>query len=239
MTGTSDSPVVVVTGSSRGLGRGVAEQFLTAGGQEIGCSRGPAAIDSGRYEHFQLDLGDERQVRDWLRSVRRSYGRVDALVANAALIPAPRHQILTAGDTLEQVLRTNVTGVYYACREAARVMATQRSGRIVVISSAAIALHDEGTSAYAASKAAVVEMTKILAKELAPAGVTCNVIAPGMVRTQAAKDALGTGVIDDAISRQTIKRYVTVDDIWNAISFFCSPASSCVTAQVLYLGVVA
>lgn len=239
MTEICGRPVAVVTGSSRGLGRGVAEQFLAAGWRVIGCSRGPASLDAADYEHAQVDLGDERQVRDWVRTVRRSYGRIDVLVANAALIPPPRLVVLTPGELLDAALRTNVSGVYYTCREVARVMAAQQSGRMVIIASAALTLHDEGTSVYSASKAAVTEMAKILAKELAPAGVTCNVVAPGMVENQAATEALGVAVMDNAVSRQAIKRYVTVDDVWNAVSFFSAPASSCVTGQVLYLGVVA
>jgi 3-oxoacyl-[acyl-carrier protein] reductase len=144
---------------------------------------------------------------------------------------------MTPGKVLEPLLRTNVSGTYYVCREVAKVMILQRSGRIITLSSMAVGLHEEGTSAYSASKSAVVEMTKILAKELAPLGITSNVIAPSMVKTEAL-EALGQGVIARALQKLTIKRTLTIEEICNVISFFAAPDSACITGQVIHMGLV-
>jgi 3-oxoacyl-[acyl-carrier protein] reductase len=101
----------------------------------------------------------------------------------------------------------------------------------------AVGLHEEGTSAYSASKSAVVEMTKILAKELAPLGVTCNVVAPSMIMTDAV-ESLGETVIARALEKLTIKRTLTIEEIANVVLFLINPESRCVTGQVIHLGLV-
>jgi len=232
-----DRPVMAITGTRTGAGRGIAEHFAARGYMVAGCSRGPAGFAAESYEHTQVDVCDERQVAAWMRGIRNRHQRLDVLVANAGLAPAASLMMATPGEVLEPLLRTNVCGTYYACREAAKVMALRRSGRIVTVSSMAVGLHEEGTSAYSASKSAVVEMTKILAKEVAPLGITCNVIAPSMLMTDAVR-ALGEDVIKRALSRLTIQREVTIEEICNAIAFFAAPESACITGQVLHMGLV-
>jgi 3-oxoacyl-[acyl-carrier protein] reductase len=233
-----DLPVMLITGTGKGIGRGLAEHFAAAGYQVAGCSRGPAAWEAERYDHAQVDVGDEAQVTAWVRTLRRRYGRVDVAVCNAGLAPAAQLLTMTSGSVLEAVLRTNVGGTFYVCREVAKVMMPRRHGRIITLSSMAVGLHQEGTSAYAASKSAVVEMTKILAKELAPAGITCNVIAPSMYMTDAVA-ALGERVIAEALQKLTLKREVTLEELCNVVSFLAAPASGCITGQVLHMGLVA
>ena len=233
----SAQPVMVVTGTGKGIGRGIAEYFVTHGYRVAGCSRSPATWQSAAYLHTQLDVGDEKQVRDWIRSIKRTWERIDVLVCNAGLAPANLLLTMTGSDVLEPVLRTNVAGTYYVCREVAKVMMLQRSGRIVTVSSMAVGLHEEGTSAYAASKSAVVEMTKILAKELVSFGITCNVMAPSMLMTEAV-EALGEAVIARALGRLTVKRELTIEEICNVVSFFVAPESSCITGQVIHMGLV-
>jgi 3-oxoacyl-[acyl-carrier protein] reductase len=144
---------------------------------------------------------------------------------------------MTPGEVLEPLLRTNVSGTYYACREVAKIMMMQRFGRIITVSSMAVGLHEQGTSAYSATKGAVVEMTKILAKELAPLGVTCNVVAPSMVITDAVK-ALGESVVARAVEKLTIKRTLTIEEVCSVISFFAAPDSASITGQVIHMGLV-
>jgi len=232
-----DRPVMVVTGTRTGIGRGIAGLFAARGCMVMGCSRGPASFDSEFYEHTQVDVGDEQQVAAWISSIRKRHERIDLLVASAGSAPADSLLMTTSAQVLEPLLRTNVCGTYYVCREAAKVMILRRTGRIVTLSSMAVGLHAEGTSAYSASKSAIVEMTKILAKELAPLGITCNVIAPSMIMTDAVR-ALGEEIIARALSRLTIKREVTIEEICNVITFFASPESGCITGQVLHMGLV-
>jgi 3-oxoacyl-[acyl-carrier protein] reductase len=230
-------PVMAVTGTSKGIGRGVAEYFALRGYRVAGCSRGPTELESENYFHTLIDIGDEKQVRSWTKSIKRTYGHLDVLVCNAGLAPAALLMLETPADVLESVLRTNVGGTYYVCREAAKIMLLQRSGRIITVSSMAVGLHEEGTSAYSASKSAVVEMTKIMAKELAAFGITCNVLAPSMYITEAV-DVLGATVTARALDKLTIKRTLTIEEICNVISFFAAPESSCITGQVLHMGLV-
>ncbi len=234
---TDSSPVMVITGTSRGIGRGMVEHFVGKGYQVAGCSRGPSTLEIDGYRHSQIEVADEAQVRGWIHSVKKSYGHIDVLVCNAARIPAPTLLPLTSGSVLERVLKTNIIGSYYVCREAAKVMMLQRSGRIIAMSSIAASLHAEGTSLYASSKSAVAEMIKILAKELAPFGITCNVIAPSITTTSATEE-LGESFIARTLEKVTIKRMLTADEICNVISFFASPLSSCITGQILYMGLV-
>jgi 3-oxoacyl-[acyl-carrier protein] reductase len=233
----TDYPVMVITGTRTGIGRGLAEYFIAKKYKVVGCSRGPSSLKSEFYDHAQLDVGDERQVVAWIRSVKHNHGRIDVLVSNAGLAPAALLLTMTPGEVLEPLIRTNVLGTYYVCREVAKVMALRRAGRIVTVSSMAVGLHEEGTSAYSASKSAIVEMTKILAKELAPLGITCNVMAPSMIMTDAVK-ALSKEIAERALAKLTIRRKVTLDEIGNVISFLAAPESSCITGQVIHMGLV-
>ena len=228
---------MVITGASRGIGRGIADYFLAAGYSVMGCSRGPAGWQHEEYSHAQVDVGDEYQVRDWFRSIKNAKGRIDVLVANAGIPPSATFLALTTGDHLREVLRINLAGAFYACREAAKVMMLQRSGRIITISSITADLHEEGTAVYSASKSAVTEMTKVLARELAPHGITCNVVAPSLVTT-AAVQSLGDAVAARFVSRQTFQRPIAVEEVCNAVAFFASAASGSITGQVLHMGLV-
>jgi 3-oxoacyl-[acyl-carrier protein] reductase len=234
-----DRPVAVITGSSRGIGRGLAEYFLGRDYAVAGCSRGPATIDRPGYHHTSLDLGDEKQVRDWIRTVKMAHDRIDVLVSNAGLVRPPRLLTVTSGDVLDEFLRTNVAGVYHVLREVSKVMLLRGAGRIITMSSVATALHAEGTSAYAASKSAATEMTKVLARELAPRGITCNVIAPSLVMTDATEAlAAEREWHQQVIGSLTIKRAVSMAEICHVAAFLAAPESGCITGQVITLGLV-
>lgn len=228
---------MVVTGTSKGLGHGIAKYYLDRDYIVFGCSRSSATIPSADYHHAQLDIADEIAVRGWIRSVKNRAKKIDVLVCNAGAAPANLLLTMTSGRVFDAVLRTNIAGTFHVCREVAKVMMLQQQGRIMTISSMAVGLHEEGTSAYSASKSAIVEMTKILAKELAPVGITCNVIAPSMIMTDAV-ESLGEEIITRALNKLTIKRQLSVEDVCNIVTFFCRPESSCITGQVLHMGLV-
>lgn len=230
-------PVMVITGTSKGIGTGIARYFLANGYRVAGCSRGGATIEHDRYFHSPVDVSSEEQVRSWVRAVKQRYKRIDVLVCNAGHAPANLLMSMTSGAVLTDLLQVNIAGSYFVCREVSKVMVLQRSGRIITTSSMAVGLHEEGTSAYSASKSAIVEMTKIMAKELAPAGITCNVIAPSMLMTDAV-EILGADIIERALSKLTIKRTVTMEEVCNVIEFFAAPRSSCITGQVIHMGLV-
>jgi 3-oxoacyl-[acyl-carrier protein] reductase len=231
------SPVMVITGTSRGIGRGLAEQFLARGYRVAGCSRGPSTLQDAAYHHTQVDVGDESAVRTWVRALRSKYGQIDILVCNAGTAKAATLVTMTDGALLEEIMRSNVFGTFFVCREVARAMMVAHTGRIVTVSSMAVGLHEEGTAAYAAAKSAIVELTKILAKELAPLGITANVIAPSMYASDAFA-ALGDEVQQRARKKLTIQRTVTIAEIANVVAFYAAPDSSAITGQVIHMGLV-
>ena len=232
-----DAALMVITGASRGIGRGLAEHFVGQGYRVAGCSRGPSTLDLEMYSHAQVDVTDEREVQLWVREIRRDIGAIEVLVCSAGAAKAARLLTMTDGAMLDEVIRSNVYGTYYVCREVARSMMKNRAGRIITISSMAAGLHEEGTSAYAAAKAAIVEMTKVLARELGPHGVTANAIAPSMYSSEAF-EALGEKVQERARSKLTIQRTLTIEEIANVVAFFAAPESRAVTGQVIHLGLV-
>lgn len=233
----NDKPVAVITGTSKGIGLSLVYHFLELGYQVCGCSRGDAAIQDAHYYHLTLDVKDEIDVTVWVRTIKKMFGRIDVLICNAAYAPANMLLMATTGEMLDEVMSTNVKGTYLVCREVSKAMMLQKSGRIITVSSMAAGLHAEGTSAYAASKSAIVEMTKILAKEVARFGITCNVIAPSMIKTESVKK-LGDKVMEHALSQLTVKREVTMAEINNVVDFLCNPNSGCITGQVIHMGLV-
>lgn len=230
-------PVMVITGASKGLGLGIANYYLNHGYCVAGCSRGISAIMHDNYQHAQVDVSDERQVQEWIRQIKRKNGSIDVLVCSAGVLNSFLHMALTPGSLLQSFLNVNIAGTFYVCREVAKAMLLKRNGSIITISSIMTQLHEQGTSAYSASKSAITEMTKVLAKEVAPMNINCNVIAPSFMHT----DATGSFSEEYSVAlleKQTIKRAVTIEEVCNIISFFAAPESRCVTGQVIHMGLV-
>lgn len=228
--------VALVTGASRGVGRGLVERFLSDGYRVVGCSRGEAPPVDGDYEHTRLDVTEESAVCRWVRDVARSHQRIDVAVNNAG-VSSIAPSLVTPGPAVEEVMRINFLGTFLVSREAAKVMIRRSYGRIVNIASMACGAHMEGASAYAASKSAVIEYSKVLAKELAERNVTVNVVAPSIVETQIL-EKLGEDGIERSRQVLTIKRNCSVEEVAHVVSFLASPLAACLTGQVLYLGLV-
>jgi len=233
----SEKCVIVITGTSRGIGLGIAKHFLKKGYRVEGCSRGTSSIRDPSYEHAQLDVSDEEQVCSWIRGIKRRHKRIDVAINNAGSAPAAIPVIMTSKKVLNDVLQTNTIGSCLVSREVALVMTPKKFGRIINVSSMAVGLHEEGTAAYSASKNAIVEFTRIMAKELAPLGITCNVIAPSMIKTQAVED-LGEKVIERALCKLTIKRTITIEEICHVLDFLIDPLGGIITGQVIHMGLI-
>lgn len=232
----STGRVIIVTGTSRGLGRGVAEHFLTQGDLVCGCSRGAVAepLEHPRYSHFEVDVADEKAVVAMVRAVAKTHGRIDALVNNAG-IASMNHALLSPASTAQAIFATNFHGTFLFAREVAKTMVRQKSGRIVNFTTVATPLRLEGESLYAASKAAVESFTQVLARELGPSGVTVNAVGPTPVPTDLIK-GVPKEKMDALLARQAIRRFGEIGDVTNAVEFFLSPKSGFVTGQILYLG---
>ena len=226
--------VILVTGTSRGIGRALAEHYLRLGDIVCGCSRAPATVQDPNYFHYELDVAAEPAVVAMVRDAMRRHGRLDVLLNNAG-IASMNHALLSTDATARAIFATNFHGTFLFCREAAKAMVRAKSGRIVNFATVATPLRLEGESLYAASKAAVESFTQVLARELGPTGVTVNAIGPTPVPTDLIK-SVPKAKMDALLARQAIPRFGQVEDVINVVDFFLSPASAFVTGQVIYLG---
>jgi 3-oxoacyl-[acyl-carrier protein] reductase len=230
----SDARVVLITGTRKGMGRYLAEHFVRRGALVAGCSRTMPEWDLEKYTHHCLDVADETQVKAMFSSIRKRHGRLDILINNAG-VASMNHILLTPVDTVDRIMATNFQGVFLMCREAAKLMQRRRYGRIVNISTIAVPMRLEGEAIYAASKSAVVTFSRILARELADSGITCNVVAPTPIETDLIR-GVPREKIDAIVNRLAIKRLGRFEDVANVIDFFVKPESGYITGQVIYLG---
>ncbi|NPV76423.1 MAG: SDR family oxidoreductase [Anaerolineae bacterium] len=230
----SDAPVMLITGARKGIGRYLAEYYLSKGWRVVGCSRSPSDLEALDYQHHCLDVADEKAVRALFAQIRKQYGRLDVLLNNAG-IAAMNHALLTPLETVSRLLDTNVLGVFLFCREAARLMQPRKFGRIVNFTTVAVPLMLEGEAIYAASKAAVASLTQVLARELAPFGITVNAIGPTPVETDLIR-GVSKEKLDRLLERQAIHRFGEFADISNTVDFFIRPESNFITGQIIYLG---
>jgi 3-oxoacyl-[acyl-carrier protein] reductase len=226
--------VILITGTSRGIGRFLAEHYAEKGCRVVGCSRQEGEFQHRNYRHFSLDIADEPVVTAMFAEIGKSYGRLDALINNAG-IASMNHALLTPLATAKKIFDTNCLGTFLFCREAAKLMRRNDSGRIVNFTTVAAALDLEGEAAYAASKSAVESLTRILARELAAFNITVNAVGPAPVKTDLVR-SVPEEKLDKLIRRQAIKRYGEFADISNVVDFYLRPESDFVTGQVLYLG---
>jgi 3-oxoacyl-[acyl-carrier protein] reductase len=227
-------PVTLITGTRKGIGRYLAEYYIAKGHQVIGCSRGPQDYSHPAYCHFQLDVADESQAVAMFSKIRALHGGLDNLINNAG-VASMNHSLLTPMKAVRNVLDTNVTGTFLFCREAAKLMQKRGAGRIVNFVTVAVPLNLEGEAIYAASKAAVGSLTKVLAREFGSYKITVNAIGPTPIRTDLIR-GVPSEKLDALIARQAIRRYGEFRDVSNVIDFFISPDSDFITGQIVYLG---
>lgn len=217
-------PTTLITGTSRGIGKALAEHLLARGDTVVGVSRGTASIEHANYHHHVADVSDPASVV----RVFAGYRRIDRLINNAG-IASMNHTLLTPMTKVREIFATNVMGPYACVQEAMRKGCT----RVVNFSTVAVPYDLPGEAAYAASKAAIESLTRIWAREFPTA--TVNAVGPTPIDT-----ALLRGVpaakLEALVARQAIPRMGTVDDVINVVDFFLSPASSFITGQTIYLG---
>ena len=225
---------IVITGTRKGIGKEMAEHYLAEGWQVVGCSRGEGSIEHAHYQHFALDVSDEDAVIAMARKIKASHEKVDALLNNAG-IASMNHALLTPASTVNRILQTNVVGTFLFCREMAKLMRRSENGRIINFTTVAHPLNLEGEAIYAASKAAVESLTRILARELAELKITVNAIGPTPIETDLIR-GVPQEKMDALLARQALGRMGKVRDVINAVNFYLRKESDFITGQVLYLG---
>jgi 3-oxoacyl-[acyl-carrier protein] reductase len=228
------SPVALVTGARKGIGRYLAGHLAAAGYRVVGCSREPAEESISGYEHVLTDVTQEDQVVKLLAHVRERYGILTALINNAG-IASMNSALLTPGATAGRIMHTNFLGSFLVARESAKLMMSGGGGRIVNFSTVAVPMQLEGESVYASSKAAVETLTKVLARELAPVGITVNAVGPPPIDTDLTR-GVPRPKLEAVVARLATRRAATLEDVANVVDFLLRPESSAVTGQIIYLG---
>ncbi len=236
---TVTGKISIVTGASRGIGRGIAER-LAAGGATVVCAaRGEHAVatadairaSGGAAEPATLDVTDRASIDALVAGVLERHGRIDVLVNNAGIT---RDQLMLRmkRDDWDEVLATNLTAAFALVQAVLKPMIRQRSGRIVSISSVVGQMGNAGQANYAASKAGVIGFSKAVAREVASRSITVNVVAPGLIETDMTK-AVTDKAQGDWASQIPLGRIGSVADVASAVCFLASDEASYITGQVL------
>ena len=223
-------PTALITGTSQGLGRALAERLLADGWIVHGFARGEQTLTHDRFHNHVVDVTDEAAVRAAVAVVAEA-GRIDLLVNNAGAASMNAF-LLTPGAVAESLMRVNYLGTFHCLQAVGKVMVRQRAGRIVNVTTVAVPLSLEGEAAYVASKAAVEALTKVAAKELAPSGITVSAVGFGPIDTALTRAVPKAALakINDAIGRT---QGTTMDQ---AVDFLLAHFHSAQSGKVEYLG---
>lgn len=233
--------VAIVTGAGRGIGHAIAMRLAGEGARvavvsrtEQNASRTAEEINAsyaGLAKSYAVDVADHAAVKKLVEQILTDFSRVDILVNNAGLTRDGLSMRMSEADW-DVVIDTNLKGAFNFIQAVERSMIKQRSGRIINIASVAGIMGNAGQANYAASKAGLIGLTKVIARELASRGITSNAVAPGFITTDMTEglpEALKTGVVGQI----PLGRFGEPADIAAAVAFLASAESKYITGQVL------
>ncbi|MAQ18632.1 MAG: 3-oxoacyl-[acyl-carrier-protein] reductase [Sandaracinus sp.] len=236
-----DGKVALVTGGTRGIGRSCSELLAQAGARVVMAYRGNAeaaqeavaAIEAagGQAEAVQLDVADGAAVDAVIKDVTKRLGGLDILVNNAGIA---RDQLLlrVKQDEIDQTFATNVAGAIYCAKAAIRPMMRAKAGRIINLSSVVGETGNPGQVVYSASKAALLGLTKTLAREYASRGITVNAVAPGYIDTDMTS-SLSDEIKEGIVSSTPLGRVGRPEEVAAAVLFLASDEAGYVTGQTI------
>jgi len=230
----------LVTGGSRGIGRGIAEELARGGANVAVVSRNRESVDAAAAElekigikacGYACDVSSFDDVERVGKEVIEHFGGLDFLINNAG-ITNDKLILRMKPDDWNEVLATNLSGVYNFVKVVAPQFIRQRRGRIVNISSVIGQIGNAGQSSYAASKAGIIGFTKSLAREFASRGITVNAVAPGYITTSMTED-LNEEAQQAMLEMIPLKRFGTSQDVANVVAFLLSDRADYITGQVI------
>jgi len=234
--------VAVITGASRGIGKAAALLFARAGcnvlinynkSQDSALETASMAQELGvTAKVFQADVSRKKEVDNMINYTAKEFGKIDILVTNAGIWKYAQIDKMTE-EQLRETLELNVNGVFYAITASTPYMVKQKSGNIINISSTAGQRGEPLHSHYAASKGAIISLTKSLAAELAPHNIRVNCVAPGWVDTDMSHEALVGDEKNKILQTIPLGRAAEAEEIAGPILFLASDLSSYMTGEIL------
>lgn len=234
-----DKKTIIVTGSSRGIGKAIASQFLKLGHNVVVNGRSDLSTDlldyfnslEGTAYPIIGDISDASFAKQLIKDTKKQFKTIDVLVNNAG-ITRDNLIIRMSEEEFDSTLNINLKGTFHTTKEVAKVMLKQRSGHIINLSSVVGVVGNVGQSNYAASKAGVIGFTKSIAKELAPRGVMVNAIAPGFIESDMT-ESLTDEVKEKALESVPLKRLGKAEEVAEMVNFISN--QSYITGQVFHV----